>query len=146
MRAREVRTREEGAERRTGPLRLGRTPPRRYGAAMPDSPSEKRSDAPGSANSPAAPEGGKKPDRPESPPTPFDHPLFLPILLFAGMLWFGYDGWISEKPSMQEHSTFNRVGFVVLTLATAWYGRSGLRDWKRDQERAKSGQQDGSSD
>jgi hypothetical protein len=26
------------------------------------------------------------------PPTPFDHPLFLPVLLFAGMLWFGYDG------------------------------------------------------
>ena len=66
------------------------------------------------------------------PPTPFDHPLFLPALLFAGMLWFGYDGWINQDPSMQEHLQFNRWGFGVLTLLTAWFGYKGLAEWKED--------------
>jgi len=98
---------------------------------MPESPSDERT---GTETNGAA----SMPPRPESPPTPFDHPLFLPVLLFAGMLWFGYDGWLTDDPDMAEHQTFNRVGFVILTLATGWYGRSGLRDWKRAQEKARS--------
>ncbi len=68
------------------------------------------------------------------PPTPFDHPLFLPVLLFAGMLWFGYDGWISQDPSMMEHQTFNRGGFGVLTVLTAWFGYKGLREFREDRD------------
>ena len=71
-------------------------------------------------------------DRPESPPTPFDHPLFLPVLLVAGMLWFGYDGWINQDPDMLEHRDFNRYGFGVLTLAAAWFGRKGWIEWRQD--------------
>jgi hypothetical protein len=66
------------------------------------------------------------------PPTPFDHPLFLPVLLFAGMLWFGYDGWIETDPEMVEHSTFNRWGFGVLTLLTAWFGYKGFNEYQAD--------------
>ncbi len=68
-------------------------------------------------------------------PTPFDHPLFLPILLFGLSVWFGYDGWFN--PAMEEHRTFNQGGFVVLSLATAWFGIKGYREWKEDQEAAK---------
>ncbi len=76
------------------------------------------------------------------PPTPFDHPLFLPALLFAGMLWFGYDGWINQDPDMQEHLDFNRYGFGVLTLLTAWFGYKGIAEWreeKAEREASESG-------
>jgi hypothetical protein len=76
----------------------------------------------------------------ESPPTPFDHPLFLPVLLFAGMLWFGYDGWIETDPEMVEHRSFNRIGFAVLTVLTAWFGYKGWGEYKaeRSAENAES--------
>lgn len=75
---------------------------------------------------------------PGPPPTPFDHPLFLPALLFGGMLWFGYDGWITSDPDMLEHRDFNRWGFGVLTLLTAWFGFKGWREWKQDKEQKAS--------
>lgn len=74
------------------------------------------------------------------PPTPFDHPLFLPALLFAGMLWFGYDGWINQDPDMQEHLDFNRYGFGLLTLATAWFGYKGYAEWKEEKAGRESGE------
>jgi hypothetical protein len=44
-------------------------------------------------------------------PTPFDHPAFLPVLLSAIALWFGYDGWFNESI---ESVRFNRYGFGFL--------------------------------
>jgi hypothetical protein len=69
----------------------------------------------------------------ETPPTPFDHPLFLPVLLFCGMLWFGYDGWLETDPGMLEHQQFNRYGFAVLTVLTAWFGYKGWGEYKEEQ-------------
>lgn len=66
----------------------------------------------------------------EAAPTPFDHPLFLPILLSGLTLWFGYDGWINQDPEMLEHVTFNRVGFGVLLCAALYYGVQGYREWQ----------------
>jgi hypothetical protein len=77
------------------------------------------------------------PQDPESlgpPPTPFDHPLFLPVLLLAGLLWFGYDGWINTDPDMLEHQTFNRYGFGVLVLAFGWFGYRGWNEWREDKD------------
>ena len=54
----------------------------------------------------------------QQPATPFDPPFFLPILLGAGCLWFGYDGWINQDPEMLEHVSFNRWGFGVLVILT----------------------------
>ena len=71
----------------------------------------------------------------EGPPTPFDHPLFLPVLLFAGMLWFGYDGFLTSDPDMLEHRSFNRVGFAILTVLTAWFGYRGWQEYQEDQRR-----------
>ena len=70
------------------------------------------------------------------PPTPFDHPLFLPALLVAGMIWFGYDGWINQDPDMLEHQDFNRWGFGALTLAAAWFGFKGWREWQAERAAA----------
>ncbi len=72
------------------------------------------------------------PDLVGPPPTPFDHPLFLPALLLAGLLWFGYDGWINTDPDMLEHQTFNRYGFGVLILAFGWFGYRGWIEWQEE--------------
>ena len=71
-------------------------------------------------------------------PTPFDHPMFLPVLLVAGALWFGYDGFINQDPNMLEHSGFNRIGFVGLVIGALYLGRSGLREMREDRERDAS--------
>jgi hypothetical protein len=49
--------------------------------------------------------------------TPFDKPFFMPVLLFALALWFGYDGWFNEE---MEWIKFNRVVFCGLILLTAY--------------------------
>ena len=54
------------------------------------------------------------------------------MLLVAGMLWFGYDGWINQDPDMLEHQEFNRYGFGALTIAAAWFGWKGWREWQEE--------------
>ncbi len=56
-------------------------------------------------------------DDDEDGTTPFDHPLFLPVLLFLGSLWFIRDGWFNPE---MEWVKFNRYGsFVMLALTIA---------------------------
>lgn len=50
--------------------------------------------------------------------SPFDHPAFLPVLLFAMAAWFGYDGWFSETI---ESVNFNRYGFIFLLGAALYF-------------------------
>lgn len=51
------------------------------------------------------------PEDDEDVGSPFDHPAFLPVLLTALAVWFGWDGWFSETI---EAVTFNRYGFFFL--------------------------------
>ena len=67
----------------------------------------------------------------EAVDTPFDHPLFLPVVLLGLTLWFLWDGFIVP---MEEHLLFNRGGFVVFALATAWYGYRGLQEMRERRE------------
>lgn len=69
--------------------------------------------------------------------TPFDHPLFLPILLFLAMLWFAYDGWLTTDEKMREHQTFNRVGAGVLLFFTAMTTRTALKQMASERESAQ---------
>lgn len=50
--------------------------------------------------------------------SPFDHPAFLPVILLAVALWFGYDGWFNEEI---ESVRFNRYGFVFLLGAALYF-------------------------
>lgn len=70
--------------------------------------------------------------------TPFDHPLFLPVVLLGLSLWFLWDGFIVP---MEDHLTFNRWGFAVLALLTLWFGYKGIREL-RETPRDAPGEQD----
>ena len=63
----------------------------------------------------------------EATETPFDHPLFLPVILLGLTIWFFWDGFVDP---MVEHLAFNRGGFAVLALATAWFGYKGLQEMR----------------
>jgi hypothetical protein len=65
--------------------------------------------------------------------TPFDHPLFLPVVLLGLSLWFLWDGFIVP---MEEHLLFNRGGFVVFALGTLWFGYKGIQEMRagRDEQ------------
>lgn len=72
--------------------------------------------------------------------SPFDHPAFLPVLLWALTLWFGYDGWFN--PDFQaggeshEHVDFNRYGFVVLIALAIYFTVRELRFARQKEEQA----------
>jgi hypothetical protein len=77
-------------------------------------------------------EGGS-PDPAESEErasTPFDHPYFLPALLIAFTVWFGYDGWLNKDFDPQWIG-FNRWGFFILLPLSAWFTIQAVRERRR---------------
>lgn len=66
-------------------------------------------------------------------PTPFDHPLSFPLLLFVLSLWFGYDGFISSKI---KSVMFNRVMFGLCFGGFLFTLRIGLNEMRMLRERA----------
>lgn len=62
---------------------------------------------------------------PGPPPTPFDHPLFLPVLLIAFCAWFGYDAYLNRDPDMLEHLGFNRFGLRVMLYFALFFSVEG---------------------
>jgi hypothetical protein len=74
----------------------------------------------------------------EEASSPFDHPAFLPVLLWGLAVWFGYDGWINQDPDMLEHITFNRWGFGILVVLGIYFTVQSLRDRARDREGPKA--------
>jgi hypothetical protein len=78
----------------------------------------------------------ERPERRGPPPNPLYHPLFLPVLLIAFSLWFGYDGFITSDPDMLEHQTFNRVMFAIMLPICIWMVPRGIREFRADQAAA----------
>ncbi|GEM_PF-2829709 len=68
----------------------------------------------GATGASEATDGGQNAERRGPPPNPIHHPLFLPVLLVAFTLWFGYDGFLTTDPEMLEHQGFNRLMFVIM--------------------------------
>ncbi len=66
--------------------------------------------------------------------SPFDHPAFLPLLLWALSIWFGYDGWLNQDPEMLEHVTFNRYGFGLLVVLGVYFTIQGVREMRAESE------------
>jgi hypothetical protein len=72
--------------------------------------------------------GGSDPE--ERASTPFDHPFFLPALLIAFTLWFGYDGWLNADFDPQWIG-FNRWGFAVLLPLAVYFTIQAVRETRR---------------
>jgi len=86
--------------------------------------SDERTEDPGTPRE-AAPEmadglaaGGPEKEEEHDASSPFDHPAFLPVILVAVALWFGYDGWFNEEI---ESVRFNRYGFGFLLGAALYF-------------------------
>lgn len=71
--------------------------------------------------SPQNPEPGD-PDLDDDGPvsTPFEKPFFMPVLLFALALWFGYDGWFNEEMEWIKFNRYTFAGLMVLVVYTTW--------------------------
>jgi len=80
----------------------------------------------GAEPTPAGEAGDEEDDDEAS--SPFDHPAFLPVLLWGLAAWFGYDGWINQDPDMLEHRTFNQVGFAVLVVLGLYFTVQSVRE------------------
>jgi hypothetical protein len=65
-----------------------------------------------------APRDEELPEDDEAASSPFDHPAFLPVLVWAMALWFGYDGWFNPEI---ESVRFNRYGFGFLVAAGIYF-------------------------
>jgi len=63
--------------------------------------------------------------------SPFDHPAFLPVLLWGLAAWFGYDGWFNENI---EAVMFNRYGFAVLVVLGVYFTVQSVREVRADRE------------
>jgi hypothetical protein len=65
------------------------------------------------------PAGESQPQKEEEDASsPFDHPAFLPVILVAVALWFGFDGWFNAEI---ESARFNRYGFGFLAGAALYF-------------------------
>jgi len=84
------------------------------------------------------PASGDARERRGPPPNPLYHPLFLPVLLVAFMLWFFWDGFLTSDPDMLKHQTFNRVSFVVTLLLCLRVVPRGIREFREERGTAKS--------
>ncbi|MGH7336472.1 MAG: hypothetical protein ACREI7_02735 [Myxococcota bacterium] len=70
----------------------------------------------------------------EEASSPFDHPAFLPVLIWGLALWFGFDGWFNPKI---EAVMFNRYGFAVLVVLGIYFTIQSIREVRaRDRENA----------
>ena len=74
----------------------------------------------------------------EEAASPFDHPAFLPVLLWGLAVWFGYDGWINQDPDMLEHLTFNRWGFGVLVVLGIYFTIQSIREVRARDDKGPS--------
>ena len=71
------------------------------------------------------------PTEEDEAPSPFDHPAFLPVLLWGLAAWFGYDGWFNENI---EAVNFNRYGFGVLVLLGIYFTVQSIREVRSQRE------------
>jgi hypothetical protein len=65
----------------------------------------------------------------EGPPrTPFDHPAFLPVLLWGFTAWFAWDI-VTDAPAYREYPNFNRYGLGFATAVAVYATSQALRPW-----------------
>jgi hypothetical protein len=66
-------------------------------------------------------------------PTPFDNPFFLPVLLWAGAAWFGYDI-VTDAEAYQKYPLFNQGGLALLSVLAIYFTRSAIKEKREERE------------
>jgi hypothetical protein len=66
-------------------------------------------------------------------PTPFDNPFFLPVLLWAGAAWFGYDI-VTDAEAYQNYPLFNQGGLALLSVLAIYFTRSAIKEKRAERE------------
>ncbi|CAG0958488.1 hypothetical protein MYXO_00620 [Myxococcaceae bacterium] len=86
---------------------------------------------------PAGSASAKKPQRSMGP---FDHPWFLPGLLYFFVLWAGYDEFLNPDFD-PKYTWFNRTILGLSSVFAVYYTVQNIRDTRRAKAResAKSG-------
>lgn len=83
-------------------------------------------------------------DEDEEVASPFDHPAFLPVLLWAVVLWFGYDGWLNPdyQAGGDKHDSlaFSRYGFAGLLVFAVYTTLRLLRELRAEQDSGPGGE------
>jgi hypothetical protein len=81
---------------------------------------------------PATPEGDREE---ESGPasTPFDNPFFLPAVLWALALWFGWDI-VTDAEAYQNYPKFNLGGFAILGVLASYFTWSAIKEKRAERE------------
>ena len=67
--------------------------------------------------------------------TPFDNPFFLPAVLWALALWFGWDI-VTDAEAYQKYPMFNLGGFGLLSVLAAYFTRSAIIEKRAERERS----------
>jgi len=81
----------------------------------------------------AAREG--EPDEESAPAsTPFDNPFFLPAVLWAAALWFGWDI-VTDAEAYQNSPLFNQGGLAVTSVLAIYFTRSAIMEKRAERER-----------
>ena len=101
--------------------------------------------ASGAPTSAGSGDGAARRERRGPPPNPLYHPLFLPVLLVAFCLWFGWDGFITANPEMLEHQSFNRWMFGLTAGLCLWTVPRGIKEYREEQAAAAVRQASGNS-
>lgn len=88
---------------------------------------------------------GERRARRGPPPNPLYHPLFLPVLLVAFCLWFGWDGFLTTDPDMLKHQSFNRWMFGLTAVLCLWVVPRGIKEHREERAAAAARQASGNS-
>ncbi len=79
----------------------------------------------------AASEGGREEESTAS--TPFDNPFFLPAVLWALALWFGWDI-VTDAEAYQKYPMFNLGGLAVLSVLASYFTWSAIKEKRAERE------------
>ena len=65
--------------------------------------------------------------------TPFDNPYFLPAVLWALALWFGWDV-VTGAEAYQKYPMFNLGGLAVLSVLASYFTWSAIKEKRAERE------------
>lgn len=69
--------------------------------------------------------------------TPFDNPFFLPVVLWALAVWFGWDI-VTNAQAYQDYPRFNQGGFAILSVLAIYFTWSAVKEKRQGESDAET--------